>query len=166
MTKLFERSGAHFSYDERHRYCLWRIWDKSKPIVLCIGLNPSTANAEKTDPTITNMIKMCELMGYGGFYMMNCWTFISSKPELIQHNEMSDRYNDDMITLKASECKDVIFAWGNFKVVQEKGRDKELIEMFPRAKCFGKNKNGTPMHPLSMMYKGLTSSPKLIPFNE
>jgi len=156
--------GADFSECGKYRYRLWRIWDKSLPLVMCIGLNPSNANADKDDPTILNLRKMLALLGYGGFYMMNCYAFITSKPKLLQHNPMSDEWNNNLLTVTAWQCKDVIFAWGAFKVIQETGRDKELIEMFPNAKCFGINNNGTPFHPLAMMYKGLTKNPVLIKY--
>lgn len=158
-------SGADFSEDGKYRYRLWRIWDKSKPLVLCIGLNPSTANATKPDPTITNLIKMLNILGYGGFYMMNCYPFITSKPELLQHNPVSEEWNNNLLSVTAWLCKDVIFAWGNFKIVAAMGKDKELMAMFPNALCFGKTLSGNPVHPLAMMYAGKTSNPELTEFN-
>lgn len=152
MNNLFDNNtGADFSQDGKYRYRLWRIWDESKPLVMCIGLNPSKANSSKNDQTISYLIKMLCKLGYGGFYMMNCWAYITPKPELLVTNDLTDEWNNNMITVTASKCEDVIFCWGGFKIIREKGRDKELIEMFPNAKCFGKNRNGTPFHPLAMM---------------
>ena len=88
---LEQNSGADFSNDKTHRFSLWRTWDLEKPKAMCIGLNPSNANAGRNDPTIRILIKMLMKLGYGGFYMMNCWTFVASKPELLQHNEISDK---------------------------------------------------------------------------
>jgi hypothetical protein len=97
--------------------------------------------------------------------MMNCWPFITSKPELLQTNPLTDEYNHNMITITARDCHEVIFAWGSFKVIRETGRDKELEEMFPDAKCFGKSKNGSPWHPLALMYNGTVKNPKLELYN-
>ena len=38
--------------------------------------------------------------------------------------------------------------------------------MFPNAKCFGKNKNGTPFHPLAMMARNGrdANNPELMKF--
>lgn len=157
-------AGADFSECGRYRYKLWRIWDETLPRAMCIGLNPSTANATKTDPTITNLIKMLKILGYGGFYMMNCWPFISSKPENLKHNPVSDEWNNNLLTIVSSKCQDVIFCWGNFDIVSKKGRDIELAEMFPNAKCFGLTKSGKPFHPLAMMYAGKTNEPQLIKY--
>lgn len=157
--------GADFSECGKYRYRLWRIWDKSLPKAMVIGLNPSTANGDTDDQTIGNLRRILSKLGYGGFYMMNCWAYIATKPEFLKINPMSEAWNNDLITITAVECQTIIFAWGNFKIIQEMGRDKELIEMFPNAKCFGFNKNGTPMHPLALMYNGTVKSPKLQPYN-
>jgi hypothetical protein len=162
---LFDNNfGAEFSQCGKYRYKLWRIWDESLPKAMCIGLNPSTANASKNDNTINVLIKVLGKLGYGGFYMMNCWAYITSDPKLLKVNPMSDEWNNNTITVTASICDTVIFAWGNFEIIREKGRDAELIEMFPNAKCFGKNQNGTPWHPRALSYKGLLNNPELKSF--
>lgn len=147
-------AGADFSKCGNYRYRLWRIWDKSRPLAMCIGLNPSTANGVKNDQTISYLINMLTRLNYGGFYMMNCWALISSDPKkLLDHrwNELICDWNDNMLTVTKAKCKDVIFAWGGFKIVKETGRDRELREMFPNALCFGFNRDGSPFHPLAMM---------------
>lgn len=168
MAELFgdEAKGAEFSEDGKYRYKLWRIWDAAKPKAMCIGLNPSTANATDNDATIRNLISMLTKLGYGGFYMMNCFAYITSKPKLLMHNPVSDEWNNNMLTVVASQCDDVIFSWGTFKVIKELGRDKELIEMFPNAKCFGINKDGSPFHPRALTYiKGGLDNPKLFTYS-
>jgi hypothetical protein len=140
--------GADFSECRNYRYSLWRIWDKSKPMVMFIGLNPSTANEFSDDPTIRRVKAIAKNLGYGGVYMMNCFAYISTDPKSLKINPMSKEWNDNMLTVIASKCADVIFAWGNFEVVKSTGRDLELIEMFPNAKALHINKNGSPKHPL------------------
>ncbi len=141
-------AGAEFSEDRKYRYSLWRIWQKELPLVMFIGLNPSTANEDENDPTIKSVCRIAKHNGYGGVYMMNCWAYIATKPEDLKVNPMSTEWNNTVITLTAAICKDVVFAWGNFKIVKEHGRDKELVEMFPRAKALHINANGSPKHPL------------------
>jgi hypothetical protein len=148
MDNLFENNGADFSPCKNYRYRLWRIWDKNKSLIMFIGLNPSTANETENDATIRRVIGFARSWGYGGVYMMNCWPYVATKPEDLKHNPMSDEWNNNLITTTAFMCQDVVFAWGNFKIVKDMGRDRELIEMFPRAKTLGLNKNGSPKHPL------------------
>ena len=50
-------SDAHFSKNRIYRYALWRTWDESKPKVLFVGLNPSTADEIQDDPTIRRCIR-------------------------------------------------------------------------------------------------------------
>jgi hypothetical protein len=143
--------GADFSNDRKYRYSLWRIWDKTKPLVMFVGLNPSTANETDNDPTIRSVGRIAKANGYGGFYMMNCWAYISTDPEKLREhrfNELICEWNDNMLTVIKAKCKDVVFAWGSFAIVRETGRDKELAEMFPNAKALFINKNGSPKHPL------------------
>jgi len=158
-------AGADFSNDRKYRYRLWRIWDDSLPRAMLIGLNPSTANENKNDNTINILIRVMTTLGYGGFYMMNCFAFIASKPELLKHNQLSDEWNNNFLIVTAGECSDVIFAWGSFEIIKETGRDKELMELFPNALCFGHNQNGTPFHPRALSYKGLLNKPELIKFS-
>lgn len=143
-----ENKGATFSNCGQYRYDLWRIWDASKPMIMFIGLNPSTANKDSDDATINKVRKISKHNGFGGFFMLNCFAYIATKPEHLKHNQMSDEWNNNMITVTASKCKDVVFAWGNFRIIRELGRDVELREMFPNAKALHINKNGSPKHPL------------------
>lgn len=147
MSNLFENNGAEFSECKNYRYALWRIWDESLPLVMMVGLNPSTADAVDNDPTIRYVRKFAEKWGYGGFYMMNCFAYISSKPELIKRNPMSDEWNNNMLTVIAAKCESVVFAWGKFQIIKQSGRYDELVEMFPNAMCIGQ-KDGHPYHPL------------------
>lgn len=152
-NELFGNNGANFSQDRNYRYALWRIWDKSLPLVMFIGLNPSTANEDKNDATIRRVISFARAWGYGGVYMMNCFAYVSTDPKLLKSNPMSEEWNNDMLTITASKCKEVIFAWGNFSIVKETGRDEELIGMFPNAKVLIINKDGSPRHPLYVPLK-------------
>lgn len=146
--KLFDDKGALFSECGQYRYRLWRKWDDSKPLVMCIGLNPSTANTDRNDATIHLLTRMLTKLGYGGFYMMNLFAYISSKPNdlLICENPVGD--NDTHLKEVTLLCQDIIACWGTFK--QATDRIKEVLPLYPNAKCFGVNKNGTPIHPLAM----------------
>lgn len=150
MKDLFNNSfGAEFSKCGKYRYKLWRIWDETKPLAMCVGLNPSTANAEKNDQTICYLLKMLTILGYGGFYMTNLFAIISSKPEVLLTCDDPIGENDMKLAEVSNICQDVIVCWGNFK--EAKNRIKEVLPRFPNAKCFGINSNGTPFHPLAMM---------------
>ena len=140
------KKNATFSICGKYRYDLTRQWDESLNWVMFIGLNPSTANHETDDPTIRRVIAFARALGYGGVVMCNCFAFISTDPDELYPS--NDTTNNKYIKEWGEKCKDVIFAWGNFKVVRDFQRYKELSEMFPDALCLGMNKNGSPKHPL------------------
>lgn len=157
-------SGAEFSTCGKYRYKLWRIWDESKPLAMCIGLNPSTANHKNNDTTIRYLIKMLTILGYGGFYMANLFAIISSKPSVLLTCEDPLGDNDSKLYEISAICDDIIFCWGNFKEANE--RAKIIHSRFKMAKCFGLNANGTPFHPLAMMPRNGhdPSSPRLMDY--
>lgn len=140
--------GAEFSECRKYRYALWRIWDKTKPLVMFIGLNPSTANETDNDPTIKSVGRISKHNGFGGFYMMNCFAFVSTNPADLQL-ENNNEVNDFWLNKIAAECKTIVFAWGNFDVVKTTGRYWEIKQMFgDEAMVLANNKNGSPKHPL------------------
>lgn len=139
-------SGAVFGGDGAYRYALWRIWDSSLPMVMFIGLNPSTADAVKDDPTIRRVRDFAKRWGYGGVFMMNLFAVVSSDPKVLKTCDDPIGSNDRYLVEISSHCKDVVFAWGNFKEAVE--RSKQVAKMFPGAKALQINKNGSPKHPL------------------
>jgi len=151
-------TGAIFSNCRRFRYLLWRIWDKQKPMVMFIGLNPSTANEQYDHPTIKSVCRIAMHNGYGGVYMANCFPFISTDPAQLKIHGAS-AINDLHLINYGPKCKDVVFAWGSFPIVKELGRDIQLMHWFPNAKALHINKNGTPKHPLYCK-----STTQLVPF--
>ncbi len=139
--------GAIFSECRKYRYALWRNWNYNLPKVMFIGLNPSTANEIVNDNTICRVINFAKNWGFGGVYMLNCFPYISTNPDDLNefgNTELNDRY----LYLTAINCKEIIFAWGSFKIVKKYGRDAELSKMFPNAKALKINKDGSPLHPL------------------
>lgn len=148
QTELFNdnHSGAVFSECRKHRYALWRIWDKKKPLVMFIGLNPSKADEKKPDPTITRVKTFAEDWGYGGFYMMNLFSFVSENPNSLLNCMDPVKDNDLWLSDVSLLCEKVIFCWGAFKQIN--GRDEIVMKMFKHADALIINKNGSPRHPL------------------
>lgn len=141
-----EKTGAIFSDCHKYRFVLWRVWDNSLPKLMFIGLNPSTANEIKPDATITRLIGLVKHFRYGGFYMLNLFTFISAHPLDLLTCENPTFQANEFLNLYAEKSEKIVFAWGNFK--QAKERSKEVINMFPGAYCLIKNMDGSPRHPL------------------
>ena len=159
-------NGAEFSPCGKYRYTLHRIWNEELPLVMCIGLNPSTANADKNDPTIRILRKHLSMLGYGGFYMCNLYAIISSTPQILKYSEI-DLLKDNKLHFESTEIKcgnNVIFCWGAFKEVNKKRIDY-IVRRYPNALCFGKTADGSPMHPMALMYGGVQKA-ELTPYTK
>jgi hypothetical protein len=139
--------GAEFSPDRKHRYTLWRIWDESKPYAMFIGLNPSTADEVKNDPTVTRCLGYAKKWGFGGLYMMNIFAFRSTDPKKLKFvvDPVGEK-NDYWLKKIAKDAGIVVAAWGNHGSFLE--RAKEVSTLIPKIHCLKLNKNGQPAHPL------------------
>ena len=145
---------AEFSIDKKERYSLKREWDKSKNKILYIMLNPSLADDKNDDPTIRRLISFTKKYNYGGFLVGNIFTTITPNPkELDKSKGMSDKNFEELIKL-INKVDQIVYAWGDN--IEEPQLLKELVL---NPKCFGKNLNGSPKHPLY-----LPSETKLINF--
>ena len=148
MQESTIKRHALLSKDKKYRYSLKRIWDNDKPKVLFIMLNPSLADNYQDDPTIRRLIKFAKLYGYGGFYIGNLFSYITPYPsELLDKDLMFSKKNIHEIKKMTGLIKDVVYGWGNS--FEEPEWLKQIIS---NPKCFGKNKNKTPKHPLYLSY--------------
>jgi hypothetical protein len=134
---------AEFSIDKKERYSLKREWDKSKNKILYIMLNPSFADDKNDDPTIRRLINFTKKFNSGGFLVGNIFTIITPNPkELDKSKGMSDKNFEELIKL-INKVDQIVYAWGSS--IEE---PKLLKKLVLNPKCFGKNLNGTPKHPL------------------
>lgn len=137
---------ALFSPCGKYRYYLMRQWSDA-PMCMVIGLNPSTADSEDDDPTIGALRRLLEPLHYGGVYMTNLFSLISSDPEALRRypNPVGD--NDEWLDIVRAKCQHVVFAWGSFK--QAEYRIKQVAARFPDAYVFGMTAKRKPLHPLA-----------------
>jgi len=134
---------AEFSIDKKDRYSLKREWDKSKNQILYIMLNPSMADDKNDDPTIRRLINFTKKYNYGGFLVGNIFTKITPNPKEVDKSRGMTNKNFKEVLKLINKVDQIVYAWGNS--VEE---PKILKELISNPKCFGKNFNGTPKHPL------------------
>ena len=140
---------AIISKDKIYRYKLSRTWDSTKPTILFIGLNPSIANENVDDPTITRCINFAKDWGYGTLLMANLFAFRSTYPKDIYLIDDPIGKDNDHYILECVKQSDLIIAcWGNNGTYMN--REKVITELVPNLYCLQKNKNGTPHHPLRL----------------
>lgn len=144
-----EIKGAYISEDGRYRYKLWRIWDESKPKILFIMLNPSTADANEDDPTIRRVKEFAKSWGYGGILIGNVYAIRATDPKQIKEAENPcGAVNKMCLHEMAKQAKTIVFAWGayNFEVTGKPNLPETIL--LKNVWCLGKNKDGSPKHPL------------------
>jgi hypothetical protein len=131
------------------RYQLWRIWEEQKPLLLYILLNPSYANAEENDRTVSKLIHFSKIFGFGGFYLGNIYSYINPYPSVLKNKIMKkERHNIKHLKTMIQKCEKVVFGWGNAGELPG-----WLDKMVEKVYCFGRNQNGSPKHPLYLSYK-------------
>lgn len=145
-------STAVFSPCREYRFELWRRWGADDdPFAMFIGLNPSTADETKDDPTIRRCIRFAKDWGYGGLLMANAFAYRATDPKVMkaatEPGEMKAR-NFLSIDHHARRAGVVVAAWGVHGTHQ--GRDAELLAMIPGLKALGFTIHGHPRHPLYM----------------
>ena len=148
MQKMLH-STAEFSKDRIHRYALWRTWQKSKQIAMFIGLNPSTADEIKNDPTVTRCINYAEHWGYGGMIMANIFAFRATDPTIMKNaaDPVGSENNSWLVKL-AHNADLIVAAWGNHGEFMERGLEVlRLLKDF-QLYCLDMNKTRQPKHPL------------------
>ena len=146
-------SPSTFYKDRQYRYTLERIWDKNKPYVLFIMINPSTANEINNDNTINKINNNINKNIYGGFYIGNIYPIVSSSQRALNKNfkntfSNSPEYTENIINIKKMILlvDKVIYAWGY------KGKEPEwLREIVNKTYCINTLKNNQPAHPLKLI---------------
>ncbi len=147
MNGRYAKGSAVFSNCGRYRYVLRRVWDESKPSVLFIGLNPSTADAEKDDPTIRRCVRFAADLGFGAVIVVNLFAYRATEPGVLKRvRDPVGRMNDRWIARSRKEAGFVIAAWGVHGVLR--GRDRVVMGRLGEAFCLGRTKGGQPRHPL------------------
>ena len=145
--RKFSKSGAVFSDCRKYRYALWRIWNEHMPIAMIIGLNPSTADQTRNDPTITRCINFSRSWGYGGVCVTNLFGFRATAPtKLKAHHDPIGKENDAWVHEMAKGAAITVAAWGNHGKFLN--RSLELLPSLEQLHCIKMNKSGEPAHPL------------------
>ncbi|GAA4328407.1 DUF1643 domain-containing protein [Flaviaesturariibacter amylovorans] len=150
MTQtLFEPiRSADFSPCGQYRYRLQRIWDRSRPIIAFMGLNPSTANAETDDPTIRRVIGFAKREGYGGVSMYNLFNVVSPDPKvLLTHPDPLGPDGWKWLAVVSLYPK-VVLCWGAFPEAKERAAEVLQVLTPGALYCLGKTAAGHPKHPL------------------
>ena len=160
------KSEAFISEDGLFRYWLLRQWNPALSLVALIGCNPSTADAEKDDPTIRKEIGFAERLGFGGILKLNVGAFRATDPKDWKNARdpfgPSNTIDHLQMFLVKWQPATVIACWGKCCTASRRGtgRADAIKRNILGMQCWGRNSDGSPRHPLMLPY-----TTKLEPFN-
>lgn len=105
---------AIFNEDRTHRYLWKRVWNKDKPMISVIMLNPCLSDNIITDTTTTFVVNnVAKLGGYGGVEIVNLYSQLTSKLRFTDTDEeLNDKDNDSYILKSVESSSKTIIAWG------------------------------------------------------
>lgn len=153
--------SAEISECGRYRWWLRRSWTlrddrwlrvPGRGVCCFVMLNPSTADAERDDPTIRRCIGFAKKWGYDTLSVRNLFPYRATNPkELLTASHVTGGTRGDVELLAAMTANLVVCAWGANVPFS---RDKEALAMFDdqfpgvQLYCLGVTKQGFPRHPL------------------
>ena len=137
------------------RYTLSRRWGPGPCGLLWIMCNPSTADAQIPDPTITKCVGFARRWGFDGFHVVNLWAFRATYPrDLKAAGYPVGPDNDAHIFAALCASTLVVCAWGAnarghpraaqvLQMVRDMRREPMALEVLA---------GGVPAHPLMQPY--------------
>ena len=105
---------AVFDDDKTHRFLWKRVWNKDKPVISVIALNPSLSDNIITDTTTALIVNnVAELGEYGGVEILNLFSVLTPKLRIAEIEEnLNDEVNDSYILKSVEVSAKAIIAWG------------------------------------------------------
>lgn len=143
-----------FSADRTHRFTLFRYWGNPDDYACGISMNPSGAAEGVGDRTVNGMVRRAqEQWGVGAYYQLNVMSIRGTYSSgLATTAVVNHKDNDEWIRRISARARIVVVSWGNPGHRSGRGLVVETIlrEVCDPEKvfCFGKNNNGSPVHPL------------------
>lgn len=150
--------SACISEDGVYRYSLGRAWEPLMGRMTWVMLNPSTADSDIDDPTIRKCIGFAQRWQYGEIVVVNIYAYRATDPlDLFNANKAgvdivgseNEHHQRDACTRATGA---VVAAWGAKAERVDVEHFLSIMEGGRSIYCLGKNKDGSPKHPLYVPY--------------
>lgn len=160
LKKLSDRKGVKFMYDiysESGKNVRYVLGTKGGNTLIVFGINPSTATAEKSDPTISRIDTYLKKYGYDSFKMLNVYPLRATNPDSLPTVPDAEIHKQNIKEIKEAlnDSSAVLCAWGNliYKRKYLKACFADIAEIICNSKlpvyCLETTKSGNPRHPLA-----------------
>lgn len=147
-----EKDAVLFN-DGEYRFSLRRKWSEDDMTACVVMVNPSVADEDNPDKTVTTLARALHMLGFGEMIVVNLFPVVNSQRSVIRSHpdpqgENTDEDNDQHI-LEATEGSDAVFvAWGQDPDTKYSKEIEELLDLLPVTPyVLAQNKNGSPKHP-------------------
>ncbi|MEM6587897.1 MAG: DUF1643 domain-containing protein [Pseudomonadota bacterium] len=148
--------GARFSECGRYRQALTREWTQAGTApraVLFVGMNPSVAAADVSDPTCHRELMFAQDWGFTRYLKGNVLDWRATSPKDIPHDpdEACSAENIPVLQDMAGEAELIIMAYGKLHKRHHGVLERVINAMVESGKplqCLGLNKDGSAKHPL------------------
>jgi hypothetical protein len=158
------KNDCQFSPCRQYRYTLLHRWDelfeRRRAIFIC--LNPSTADENQLDPTLTRIRSFSQRLGANEFLMLNIFAYRATDPQdMMAVEDPVGSENDAQIAQAIKDAYalnhgqlDIVCGWGNHGLhMNRQASCLDLLTEFRQLpnlhiRCLGTNANQTPKHPL------------------
>lgn len=152
---------AIFNDRHTHRYLWKRVWDKDKPVISVIMLNPCQANNIITDTTTALVVNNVAKLGeYGGVEILNLYSKLTPKIRFQETDEeLNDKDNDTYILRSVETSSKTILAWGkasnsNARIEERAIAVLNLLEPYQDKLYMISDGERTGLHPLTPSVRG------------
>ena len=168
FREALERSGHSGDYDPEkwlyvpdfyteYRYILGT---RGRDPLICIGINPSTAEPDNLDNTLKSVERIAAYNGFNSFIMFNVYAQRATRPQDMESEENRFLHRENMAAfeyiLQGCDGEPAVWAaWGN--IVESRGYLRSCVsDMIEIGKRYGaqwwsagaRTKKGHPHHPL------------------
>ena len=144
------KGGAIFSEDWAYRYLLWRKWEENLPSILFVLCNPSTADADKLDPTLRRCVAYAQEWGFGQMVIANIFAYRATDPEVMRRKvDPVGPKNNEYIIEAAQRASLVVAGWGNHGAFRRRGEEVlSILSPLVDLHALRTTRAGHPSHPL------------------
>ncbi len=140
--------GATFDPSGAYRYRLWRSWPDGAGTAVFVGLNPSTADGERDDPTIRRCMGFARSWGCARLEVVNLFAWRATKPADLRRAASPIGPDNDAVLASLVGRADLLVAcWGVHGAWRDRGAQVRAAVSGPW-RCLGRTRDGHPRHPL------------------
>ena len=155
------RGCAVYSACDTYRYVLGRTWDERLRTGIFVMLNPSTATAGGSDPTISRCMRRARNWGWGSLLVLNLFAFRSPYRRNLTDPDVEPfgPHNEAAWTaaIGGQRGGPIVCAWGKEAARPAlRGRRQRFAALAQQEhwqlRCLGFVGRGQPAHPLPLSY--------------